>query len=67
MLGKNKKYVEWRRMPAQDKVYLITAYQKYESFFRSPADCHQKVDDFQGWLLKRGVKKQLAKQNLLLT
>ena len=60
MLGKNNKYIEWKRMPAQDQTYLITAYQHYESLFRSSGDSRRKIEDFQGWLLKRGIRKQVS-------
>ena len=60
MLGKNNKIIEWIRMPAQDQTYLITAYKNYESLFRSTGESSHKIEDFQGWLLKRGIRKQIS-------
>jgi hypothetical protein len=67
MLGKIKKSIEWSGMLDQDRLYLIEAYKRYESLFKLPADTHKKIDSFQNWLLKRGVRKPIEEQNQPVT
>ncbi len=60
MLGKNKKNMDWKRMPAVDRTYLIAAYNRYESLRTSSDLARLKTDNFQDWLLKRGIRKQVS-------
>lgn len=47
-------------MPAVDKAYLHAAYKRYESLLTSSDGMRLKADNFQDWLLKRGIRKQVT-------
>ena len=47
-------------MPAVDRTYLIAAYDRYASMLTSSGARRLKTDNFQDWLLKRGIRKHVA-------
>ncbi len=42
-------------MPAVDRAYLCAAYKRYESLLIAYDEVPFKADNFQNWLLKRGI------------
>ena len=54
-------------MPEVDQAYLLSAYKRYKSLFISSDERQLKVDSFQEWLLKRGIRKRAISQSHLVT
>lgn len=56
-MRKYTRSIEWRMIPASDKLFLRTAYKRYKDLYLNTGES-KPADSFENWLLKRGINAE---------